>query len=299
MNTQANVAIADTLSPSDAATAPMIDLDAYCARIGYDGPRKPTLATLSALHARHPAAIPFEAIDVLLDRGIDLDPTAIDAKLIHRRRGGYCFEHNSLFKRVLTAMGFEVEGLVARVFWNRPAEAPMLPRTHMALRVRIDGQQWLADVGFGGCVPTSPLNLETTATQRTEHEAYRLLPSRGGHQLQVQIQGAWTPVYELSGEAQQDVDYVPFNWYTAAHPDSFFRRDLMVARVTAEARYGLLRNRLSVRRSDGVTHSLLDADGIEQALAEVFNLEVAAEWRPVIERAAADIAARCFRASAT
>ena len=68
----------------------MIDLDAYLARIGYDGPRTPTLETLRALHALHPAAIPFEAIDVLLDRGIDLDPAVVDAKLIGAGRGGYC-----------------------------------------------------------------------------------------------------------------------------------------------------------------------------------------------------------------
>ena len=66
----------------------MTDLDAYFARIGYDGPRTPSLDVLRALHALHPAAIPFEAIDCLLDRGVDISPAAVDAKLIHRRRGG-------------------------------------------------------------------------------------------------------------------------------------------------------------------------------------------------------------------
>ena len=107
----------------------MIDLDAYFARIGYDGPRTPTLETLRALHLLHPAAIAFEAIDVLLDRGIDLDPAAVDAKLITAGRGGYCYEQNGLFKRVLTALGFEVEGLIARVQWGAPAETPPRPRT--------------------------------------------------------------------------------------------------------------------------------------------------------------------------
>lgn len=90
-----------------------VDLNAYCARVGYDGPRTPTLETLRALNARHPASIPFEAIDVLLDRGIDLSPQAVDAKLIPGRRGGYCFEHNSLFRCVLETMGFHVQGLAA------------------------------------------------------------------------------------------------------------------------------------------------------------------------------------------
>ncbi len=66
----------------------MTDLSAYFARIGHDGPTDPSLETLRALHALHPAAIPFEAIDVLLGRGVDISPDAVDAKLIHARRGG-------------------------------------------------------------------------------------------------------------------------------------------------------------------------------------------------------------------
>ena len=142
-----------------------IDLDAYLARIGYDGPRTVELSTLRALHALHPAAIPFEAIDVLLDRGVDLAPQAVDAKLIHGRRGGYCFEQNSLFARVLTALGFQVEGLAARVRWNMAPDAPAQPRTHMVNRVEIDGVSWLADVGFGGCVLPAPLRMDTTDAQ--------------------------------------------------------------------------------------------------------------------------------------
>src|SRR5687768_6422913 len=138
----------------------MIDLDAYFARIGYSGSTEPTLAVLRELHALHPAAIPFEAIDCLLDRGIDISPQAVDAKLIHGRRGGYCFEQNGLFARVLQALGFEVENLAARVRWNMPPEAPAQPRTHQVLRVPVDGRTYLVDVAFGGCVLTAPLLFE-------------------------------------------------------------------------------------------------------------------------------------------
>ena len=44
---------------------PSMNLETYRARIGYEGPMAPTLATLKELHERHPDAIPFEAIDVL------------------------------------------------------------------------------------------------------------------------------------------------------------------------------------------------------------------------------------------
>ena len=123
----------------------MIDLAAYFDRIGYDGPSEASAQVLRDLHALHIASIVFEDIDVQLDRGIDIAPAAVDAKLIAARRGGYCYEQNGLFKRVLEALGFEVEGLLGRVKWMLPAE-PARGRTHMALRVIIDGQAWLTDV---------------------------------------------------------------------------------------------------------------------------------------------------------
>ena len=265
----------------------MTDLDAYFARIGYDGPRDASLATLRALHALHPAAIPFEAIDVLLDRGIDISPDAVDAKLIHGRRGGYCFEHNSLFARVLTLLGFEVEGLSARVCWNQPPGAPAQPRTHQVLRVHAEGQVYFVDVGFGGCVLTAPLLFEPNQEQQTDHDLYRLVPAGEDLRLEVRREAGWLPAYDVSPSPCVPRDYEMANWFTSTHPTSHFRHNLLAARTTPEARYGLLFNRLTTRPLGGQTTSeILDADGIEAALRQVFGLPVETSWRPIIERAA-------------
>lgn len=263
------------------------DLDAYCARIGYSGPLTPTLETLAALQQAHPAAIPFEAIDVLLDRGVDLAPAAVDAKLLSRRRGGYCYEHNGLFKRVLEEIGFKVEGLIARVNWMAPPGAEPRPPSHMALRVTIDGEPWLVDVGFGSCVPTTPLKLSTAEPQPTRHETFRLVPVSGELQLEALIAGEWQPAYRITGAPQMDVDYELANWYTATHPSSHFRHRLIVTRTTAEARHVLAGARLTIRANDGtMERRLLNADEIERELAERFMLSVEPEWRLVIKRAA-------------
>lgn len=269
---------------------PAVDLAAYRRRIGYAGPLEPTLETLRALQELHPAAITFEAIDVLLDRGIDISPAAVDAKLIGARRGGYCYEQNGLFKRVLQAIGFEVEGLIARVNWNAPADAPLRPPSHMALRVTIDGVPWLADVGFGSCVPTAPLRFDSHDSQPTQHETFRLVPAGGEIQLEAEIAGRWAPVYRLLPMPLLDADYELANWYTATHPGSHFRHRLIVTRTTPHARHVLAGARLTVRLASGeAERRLLDADGIEHELAARFLLPVEPDWRPVIERAALDV----------
>ncbi len=264
-----------------------VDLGRYFARIGFAGPGRADLATLQAIQDLHPAAIPFEAIDVLLGRGIRLAPEAVDAKLIAGGRGGYCFEQNGLLRRVLTALGYRVEPLMGRVLWNRAPGAPAQPRTHMVLRVELDGVPWLADVGFGSVVPTAPLRLDTGDPQETLHETFRIVPSGNELMLQVRRAGEWLPIYQVSRDAAEDADFEAANWYTSTHPASHFGRTLMVARVTPDARFTLLNGQLTVRRPGGEPERrTLDADGIEQALVGVFGLPVEADWRPVVERAA-------------
>jgi N-hydroxyarylamine O-acetyltransferase len=270
--------------PSHPAPPP-VDLDAYFGRIGYAGPREPTLAVLQALHELHPAAITFEAIDCLLDRPISLAPADVDDKLIRRGRGGYCFEQNSLFFRALQALGFAVSPLAARVRWGRPPGPPP-PRTHRVTRVEIEGVSYLADVGFGGCVLTAPLRLAPRVEQVTRHDTYRLVPFPGGVTLEVFRDEAWLPAWDLPLDPCEDADFEMANWWTSTHPSSHFRHNLLAARTTPEARYAILFNRFTVRPVGGLpSRTTLDADGIESVLCGVFGLPVEASWRPLIEAA--------------
>jgi len=266
---------------------PPVDLGAYFDRIGYSGPAEPTLAVLRALQELHPAAIPFEAIDVLLDRGIDISPAAVDAKLINGSRGGYCYEQNGLFARALKAIGFDVESLASHVRWMSEPGTPLPPLTHRVLRVTIDGVPWLADVGFGSCVPTAPLRMDINDPQPTQHETFRIVPMGPQRLVQALVEGEWKPVYSIAAEPWLESQYEMANWYTSTHPASHFRHRLIVTRTTPEARHILADGRLTIRRPDGTAEKrYLDADEIMAALAEIFLLPVDPEWRPIAERAA-------------
>src|SRR4051794_5710067 len=122
------------------AAAHALDLDAYLRRICFDGPLAPTRATLAALIEHHAAAIPFENCDVLLNRVPRLDLEGLQQKLVHGGRGGFCFEQTALFLGVLLRIGFDASAVEARVSPPPLYADPITGRTHMALRVMLDGE---------------------------------------------------------------------------------------------------------------------------------------------------------------
>lgn len=272
------------------STVPAVDLDAYFARIGYDGPREPTLAVLRAITQKHPDAIPFENLDVLLGRGVSIDSAVIDAKLIGAGRGGYCYEQNGLLKRALTAVGFRVEGLMARVLWMAPVGAPPRPRSHMVLGVEIDGETWLADAGFGGCVLTAPLRLFSDEVQDSPNGQLRIIDAGHGgvaeRQVQANLSGQWSPLYQVAKGAWADVDYEQVNYFTYTHPSSHFTFSMTVGRTTPTARFALKNNRLTHRDQTGalIEQRDLSVDELEATLRDVIGLPVEPDWRRVLEK---------------
>lgn len=256
-----------------------VDLDAYFGRIGWSGEASPSLATLHALSRAHVEAIPFENLDVLLGRGVDLADAAVDQKLIHQRRGGYCFEQNTLFLRVLTTLGFVARPLSARVRVGRAREETP-PRTHVFVRVELDEGSYLVDVGVGGLSLTGALRLELDTVQATPHEPRRIVYEQGRYFHQAALMGpagdtpTWVDVCEFTLEEMPAIDREIGNWYTSAHPRSHFRSRLLAARALPDGgRVTLLNRELSVRRRDGlVRQEIRDPDGLLLALSQHFGL---------------------------
>ncbi|GMV61928.1 MAG: arylamine N-acetyltransferase [Parvibaculum sp.] len=255
-----------------------LDLDAYFSRIGYDGPRTPTLDTLKAIHYAQAVSIPFENLDVLAKRPIHLDPASLQKKLVTEKRGGYCFEVNALFAAVLKELGFDVTTLIGRVRWMAPEEADTA-RSHMLMRVELPEGPFLADVGFGGLTMTGPIRFETGAEQETPHEPRRLLEHEDGLELQAKIAGGWTQIYRFTLEPHRRTDYEVASWYTATHPSSIFVQFLLAGRPQ-EGKWLLLFNReFKIRGLDGKaeTRVLDSADEIAEVLDSYFGIELSEE----------------------
>jgi N-hydroxyarylamine O-acetyltransferase len=251
------------------------ELDGYFGRIGYGGGVASTLDVLSDLQRLHTMAIPFENLDVLLGRPIRLDTQSLIDKLIAARRGGYCFEQNGLFARVLASIGFDVTPLAARVRLGVSDNA-QTARTHMLLKFAIAGEAYIADVGFGGLNPTAPFALIAGVEQQTAHETYRFVGHGAGYEMQANLSGNWAPLYRFTEEPQAQIDYDVANWFVSTSPDSHFVQNLTLARPAPDRRAAVLNDRLTIRRGDGqaVETTIAGAEALGAVMADHFGLDL-------------------------
>jgi N-hydroxyarylamine O-acetyltransferase len=266
------------------------DLAGYLERIGYARPRTPTLSALRELHARHTAVIPFENIDPLMGRPVALDLPALQAKIVRGRRGGYCYEQNTLFAAALDALGFAVTRLAARVRWNAPPEAPEGPRTHMLLRADIAGTAYVADVGFGGYILAGPLILAPGLEQTDWGNRVRFVENDGRYTLQLYRSGGWHDIYRFTLEPQLPADFALGNWWTSTHPAALLTGNLLAERLTPEARFSLFNAKLTTRHAGGgmEERSLAGPDDLERVLTGIFAIEPPASPREIWARLPGD-----------
>ncbi|MEU3063073.1 arylamine N-acetyltransferase family protein [Streptomyces subrutilus] len=260
-----------------------LDLDAYLARIGYgegggtgDRELRPDLGTLYAVHRAHTAAVTFENLDVALGRPIALDVKAIEAKLVHGRRGGYCYEQNSLLAAALERVGFEVSGRGAR---NRTRGDSLLPVTHAVLVVTVDGEPWLCDAGFGYQGPLEPVPLARPGAEVRQGEwAFRVREEADGVLVLCALRaGAWRDLYAFSPQHYHPVDYVLLNHYSSSHPGSSFVGRVVVQHPGGAVRRSLVGRRLVRLHPDGRTEEqAVDPDGLLDVLDREFGLRLPA-----------------------
>lgn len=258
-------------------------LDAYLERIGHTAPLGVNLETLNALHAAHLHAIPFENLEVMLQRPLSQDAQAAYEKIVIRRRGGWCYEMNALFGWVLGQIGFDVQRVSAGV--RRSARGDEMLGNHLCLMVRLD-RDYLVDVGFGGRqVGAIPLSHETTG-----HPPFQMALADLGD-------GFWR-LHEGGPNAAHSYDFQPFVCDEAAlkerfehqctYPDSVFRKHLSVSRRGGRdlvRMRGLLMERMKPGRLE--RHVITSPDELLETLLLGFGLDepdMVQLWPELVER---------------
>ncbi|KAI8467987.1 MAG: hypothetical protein J3K34DRAFT_428644 [Monoraphidium minutum] len=279
----------------------------------------PTVETLTALHRGHTLHISFENLSLShpkLKAPVPNDIESLWDKLVLRRRGGWCYEMNGVLHHVLRLLGYDCWDGVGHVvtagsLQQRPPPAGGVPTfrdpgstidvrgLHRIVMMRIDGDIWLADVGFGGQGLLEPVQVRAYddggkewAQAGTRYRLRRgvmgsaeLLPaamadthpeaaSHVGWYLQVLLKGTWADVYFFTTEAAIATEFEAFAHYTASfHP--MFSKQMLAAKPTDTGRFTLLDMTLKERRGDASeARQLASAEERDEVLREVFGLDI-------------------------
>ncbi|RKS79020.1 N-hydroxyarylamine O-acetyltransferase [Actinomadura pelletieri DSM 43383] len=269
-----------------------IDLPAYLKRVGHDGDVTPTEETLRALHRAHTTSIPFENLEIMLGRPIDLSLDTVQAKLVEQSRGGYCYEHNRLFAAVLERLGYEVTALSGRV---TVGARKLLPSTHALLHVRPPGQPkdeaaWLCDVGFGAG-PLEPLRFRDGEEVDQDGWSFRLQqgrtvttwsPNTVGWELHQRGPDGWVQRHTFTMNEQFRVDFEVGNHFVSTNPHSPFATRPFAQKFRVDSLHVLDGTNLTVRHPDGSTASTstLTPEQLPETLAESFGIVLEGDDAP-------------------
>ncbi|MGE3797085.1 MAG: arylamine N-acetyltransferase [Thermomicrobiales bacterium] len=259
------------------------DLDAYRQRIGYPGHLEPTAQTLRSICRLHQLAIPFENLDIaLLRRPISLEPEALVEKLVHRRRGGFCFEQNGLLAVMLEAIGFGVT--MGYATWVPEEGERIVPFDHLVLKVELpeDGSEWLADVGFGRETPEGPLPLQEGESERFEQSgiAYRLRrldqpDLQWAVEKTLASDGEWTPLYDVDLRPRRMEDYEARSLYNQTSPESHFTQGVICSKPVPGGRVSVTGEMLIVTmHGERQETPLQDISALIEALDRWFGVRI-------------------------
>ena len=227
-------------------------LSDYLSRIGLNVLPPPSLDGLHILQDHHMRHLPFENLNVLLGRPLDLSLPALFEKIVGDKRGGYCFELNTLYAHLLSEAGFTPVPMMARVWLRDPPEIP--PRTHLVNRVTIDGEDWISDVGFGGRAARVPLKIEDGYEVDVGDGRIRIqVDTQFGYRISRFQDGAWSDQYTVETEAAHKADILSGNHWTESWPQSQFRLGVGVGLFTEDGRTSFYGGVLTRRGQE--THS--------------------------------------------
>jgi N-hydroxyarylamine O-acetyltransferase len=258
----------------------------YLERIGVSGRVAPTADTLRRVHLAHRETFLFENLTIQTGGRISITVDDLERKFLDERRGGYCFEHNTIFAAALVDLGFAPVTLLGRV---RRGPPDRWCRTHMVLKVQGAGVQgagvhgagvqgatcWLADVGFGGLGLLEPIELREGATSLQGGLEYSL---RRDDRLWVlamrDASGETMDLYEFSEDPQTPWDVEVANHFTATHPESIFRRTLTIQRSSHDERI-ILRGDVLARYRNGVlTEDAVERSQLSRLARELFQVDL-------------------------
>lgn len=255
-----------------------MDIHGYLKRINYKGVVYTDLATLYSLQQHHVFNIPFETLDIHNHIPIILRIDSLYQKVILDRRGGYCYELNTLFHRLLTLSGFKAYMIAGRLLhrhgYGREFE-------HMALIVEIDGKKWLVDVGYGD-FSLHPLAIAPGEVQSDGRNFYQIMEHISVDGKEYLSVAKWNDstqtfkieyIFTLTPRGLHE--FSEMNHFHQTSSESHFSRSMICSLPIPDGRISMINNKL-IRTVNGQRQvkQIADEEHRERMLEKYFHMDM-------------------------
>ena len=234
-----------------------------------------TYEFLKALQQNHICTVPYENLDILNGKPIDLSKEALFDKIVTKHRGGYCFELNGAIMHLLRELGFETKSYFGR-FLKGETDIPV--RRHRVIVTECGGKRYVVEVGIGIEAPRMPLLLEEGIEQECSNGSFYFTKDGFlGWVLNEKVDGEWKPYYALTEEEQLDIDYIQPSFYCEKHPESPFNKSPMVAIKTPDGRRAINDRDYKIFEGGELVH--IEENITDERLYEILKTDFGIAWQ--------------------
>ena len=258
----------------EAMNCPIPDREGYLRRIGLEAAPSIDLDGLNRLIWQHQTHVPFEDLNSsYLKRPVPLELSALYEKVVERRRGGYCFELNALFARLLLDLGFDARPVFCRIVRGRDF---LPPCAHEGIVVALEGRLYFCDVGFGGPMPGGALPIEDGRGgvvkgeyfEITRYDEFWWTVSRRT------ADGAREDVLQFNTFPQLPQEFLAVNRQWSTSPESLFVKQILVNLRTEDGFLSITGDEFTARSGDVTRTVKLDSDAaLLRVLKDSFGID--------------------------
>ncbi|MBK9333606.1 MAG: arylamine N-acetyltransferase [Ignavibacteria bacterium] len=248
----------------------------YLQRINYSGKLTPTVKVLTEIHRHHLLSIPFENLDIHLNKKLKLDKDHLFKKILIEKRGGYCYELNGMFYLLLKELGFKVKMISARVSDGKGGWGPEYD--HMALIVYFKKEEktYLADAGFGDNF-MCPLLFESELIQKDDAGFFKITKADDDEYILMNSADGidFTEGYKFKTVERQWNDFEEMNEYQQTSEKSHFTKNRICSIATPDGRISLSNTKLTLTKSgEKKITELNDEMEFDKLLSEYFRIKL-------------------------
>lgn len=251
-----------------------IDAAHYLKRIDFQQEINIDLPTLQQLQYQHLRHIPFENLAIHANRPISLKTKDLFDKIIRNHQGGFCYELNGLFYKLLKSLGFDVKRIAGRVY-QKSKNAFGKPYDHMALMVKIDGVNYLTDVGFGD-FSLFPLPIHLHKSIADPAGEFQIAPYSPEYLGVFRLKnGTKSICYLFDTQARKMNAFSEMCRFHQSNPASGFTQQRLISQLTANGRITLSDKKLKIsEKGETIKEEAIKASKFSHYLQKYFPMAI-------------------------